>query len=110
QYGATEGVVERQALAQPERHGEHPLTQGRPRQHGVDEVRRLFGHPPSAATRTDRPGLAREGDEAFEPTPDPAKPRSSWPQPMKSRNSRAMKRGRPAPSVAAAVAARKRSR
>ena len=53
---------------------EHPLSDGHVGwQHMIHEVRRAFGHPPSAATRTDRPPLAREGHEPLEralPAPD----------------------------------------
>jgi hypothetical protein len=42
-----------------------------------DEVRRLLGHAPAAAARTDRPGLARERDEAFEATRLAAHPREA---------------------------------
>jgi hypothetical protein len=39
-----------------------------PGQNRVDQVRRLLGHAPPAAARTDRPGLTRKRHEAFEPT------------------------------------------
>ena len=84
EHRATERVVERQAVAQPVRHGEHPLAHRHPGQDRVDQVRRLLGHPPPAAARTDRPGLAGKRDEAFEPTgvaPHPGEPPLELPTP-----------------------------
>src|SRR5262249_26469868 len=66
--GAAKNVVERQAVAQPVRHGEHPLTHRDERQHGLDEVRRLLCHAPAATARTHGARLTGERDEALEPT------------------------------------------
>ena len=67
EHGAAERVVERQAVAQPVRHGEHPLAHRDERQHGLDEVRRLLGHAPAATARADGARLTRERNEALEP-------------------------------------------
>jgi hypothetical protein len=67
QHGAAEGVVERQAVAQAVRHGEHPLAHGDGGKHGLDEVRRLLGHAPTAAARTDGARFTGERHEALEP-------------------------------------------
>src|SRR5262245_4951926 len=68
QHGTTERMVERQTVAEPVRHSEHPLAHRHPRQDCVDEGRRLLGHAAPAAARTDRAGFAREREEAFEAT------------------------------------------
>src|SRR5207247_11201620 len=67
QHGAAERVVEREAVAQPVRHGEHPLAHGDGGQDGLDEVRRLLGHAPAAAARADGACLTGQWAEAFEP-------------------------------------------
>ena len=67
EHRADERVVEREAIAQTVRHGEHPLAYGDEGQDGVDEVRRLLGHAPAAAARADGACLTGERDEALEP-------------------------------------------
>ena len=67
EHGAAERVVEREAVAQPVRHGEHPLAHGDEGQGGLDEVRCLLGHAPATAARADGACLTGEWDEAFEP-------------------------------------------
>src|SRR5947207_15550281 len=67
QHGAAERVVEREAIAQTVRHGEHPLAHGDEGQHGLEEVRRLLGHAPAAAARADGACLTGERNEALEP-------------------------------------------
>jgi hypothetical protein len=66
--GPTQSVVERQAVAQPVGHGEHPLPDGHPGQDPVDVIRRLFRHPPPAAARADRPAFTGQRNEALERT------------------------------------------
>ncbi len=66
EHGAAEDVVERQAVAEPVRHGKHPLADRDERQHRLDEVCCLLGHPPAAAARADGPGLTGERDQALE--------------------------------------------
>lgn len=83
--GPTEGVVEGEAVAKPMRHGEDPLPDGHPRQDGPDEVRRLLGHAPAAATGAHRPALAGQREEALEravvaPEPRKAMHEQSTPQ------------------------------
>ncbi len=73
EHGAGELVVPREEIAEAERQGEHPLPYRHTREHGVDEVRRLRGHPPPAAARAEPAALARERDEPLEravATPD----------------------------------------
>jgi hypothetical protein len=67
QHGTAERVVERQAVAQAVRHGEHPLAHGDEGQHGLDEVRRLLGHAAAATARADGPGFTGEWHEPLEP-------------------------------------------
>ena len=66
QHRAAEGVVDRQAVAQAVRHGEHPLADGDGRQHRLDEVCRLLGHAPAATARADGPRFTGERHKALE--------------------------------------------
>ncbi len=66
EHGAAQRVVERQAVAQPVRHGEDPLAHGDERQHGVDQVRGLLRHAPPAATGADGARFTRKRDQALE--------------------------------------------
>ena len=82
--GPTERVVEGEAVAQPVRHGEDPLPDGHPGQDGLDEIRRLLGHAPAAATGAHRAAFAGQRHEALERTvvaPDPQKAMDEQPAP-----------------------------
>jgi len=69
QHGATQAVIVGEPVAQPVRDREDPLADRHVgRQHAIHEVCRALGHPPSAAARTDRAALAREGNQALERT------------------------------------------
>ncbi len=68
----------------PVRHGEDPFPDGHPGQHLVDEIRRLLGHAPPAATGADPAALAGQRQEAFERAvvaPDPQEAMDAQPAP-----------------------------
>lgn len=62
---AEERSIDRQAEAQHERKGQHPLAVGGFGQEIVDKVGRDVGHAPADTARAE-PALAAEGDQALE--------------------------------------------
>jgi hypothetical protein len=62
QYPFAQVVVVAHAVAQPVRHGQHPLAHRHVRDHVFDEMRRCFCHTLAAAPRAESTALARERD------------------------------------------------
>jgi hypothetical protein len=63
EHGATELVVPGERVAEAVRQREHPLADGKPAQHVVDQVRGEIGHAPPTARRAKPPPLARERNQ-----------------------------------------------